>query len=103
MDKIETALPIALHGVVVVALVIFFRDLALGIDARLPEEEEAEYEAELEYDYYGGFERNDHTHYSRPYRAQSRPGGNRYKGGRPGRRRTARDTHGSLLSHFVER
>lgn len=98
MEKIETALPIALHGVVVVALVIFFRDLALGIDARLPEEEEAE----LEYDY-SGFERNDHSYYSRPGRAQSRPGGNRYRGGLPGRRRTARDTHGSLLSHFIER
>lgn len=97
MEKIEKGLPIALHGVVIVALVIFFRDLALGIDARLPEEEE------IEYDYYGGFERIDHSYYSRPGRAQSSHGGNRYKGGRPGRRRTGRDTHGSLLSQFVER
>lgn len=101
MDKIEKGLPIALHGVVIVALVIFFRDLALGIDARYPSLEELEEQAALEYDYYGGFERYDRSPY--PGQAQARPVRNRYNGGRPGRRRSGRDTHDSWVSYFAQR
>lgn len=83
----QFGLPIATHGAVIVAIVVFFRVLALGIADRLDGEEE-EYEYDYEYDYTPGiFQR-----YDAPHQGYQR---------NPGRRRPARDTRSNMLTRLT--
>ncbi|XP_063840150.1 uncharacterized protein LOC135088981 isoform X1 [Scylla paramamosain] len=83
--KLQIAVPIAAHGAVIVAVVVFFRELALGIADRL----DYEYEYEYDYDYAPElFERYDAPHQG-------------YQG-RPARRRPARDTQAGTLTRLTD-
>ncbi|MPC49959.1 hypothetical protein E2C01_043774 [Portunus trituberculatus] len=83
--KLQFALPIAAHGAVIVAIVVFFRELALGIADRL----DSEYEYDYEYDYFPGpIQRHDVP--QQGYQVS------------PGRRRPARDTQASMLTRLTD-
>lgn len=81
----QLALPIAAHGAVIVAIVVFFRELALGIADR------KDYEYEYDYDYH--FAPSVHERYDAPQQRHQ---------GRPARRRPARDTQAGMLTRLID-